>query len=104
MGQAILVGSDLELDWEKLLDYYSLRFQIELRLSGGKTTFRVGRFYDDDESRSRKCDKFIVFDGQWECENVKNGRRKMCRDKRPEKSYSGSKIRGESNKNTSRKT
>ncbi len=50
-GHALLFSSDVELGWEKLIDYYSLRFQIELRLSGRKATFRIGRFYEHDRQR-----------------------------------------------------
>lgn len=33
IGHAILFGSDVELNWEKLIEYYRLRFQIEFNAS-----------------------------------------------------------------------
>lgn len=36
IGNAILFSSDLELGWEKLLEYYSLRFQIEFNFRDAK--------------------------------------------------------------------
>ena len=70
IGNAILFSSDLELGWEKLLEYYSLRFQIEFNASGCQTIFRVRRFYEHDQNRSRKCGKSGVDDGQCECQIV----------------------------------
>jgi len=70
-GHAILFSSDVELDWEKLVDYYSLRFQIEFNASRCKTTFRVGRFYEYHGSRSRKCRESGVFDDFVECQTDK---------------------------------
>ncbi len=62
-GHAILFSSDVELGWEKLMDYYSLRFQIEFNFRDARTTFRAGRFYDDDRQRRGKCGKSGVSDG-----------------------------------------
>ena len=81
VGHAILFSSDVELGWEKLVDYYSLRFQIEFNFRDARATFRFGRFYEHNEKRSRKCGKFIVSDGQCECQIVKKQGKKMCRNK-----------------------
>ncbi len=41
VGHVLLFSSDLELGWEKLIDYYSLRFQIEFNFRDARTTFRT---------------------------------------------------------------
>ncbi len=43
-GHAILFGSDVELDWEKMVDYYSLRFQIEFNFRDAKQHFGLEDF------------------------------------------------------------
>ena len=73
-GHAILFSSDVELEWEKLLDYYSLRFQIEFNFRDARTTFRVGRFYEYHGKRSGKCGFRIVYDGFVECQSDKKQR------------------------------
>ncbi len=44
VGHAILFSSDVELGWEKLLDYYSLRFQIEFNFRDAKQHFGLEDF------------------------------------------------------------
>jgi len=44
VGHAILFSSDLELRWEKLVDYYSLRFQIEFNFRDAKQHFGLEDF------------------------------------------------------------
>ena len=44
IGHAILFSSDLELGWEKLIDYYSLRFQIEFNFREAKQHFGLEDF------------------------------------------------------------
>jgi len=44
VGHAILFSSDVELGWEKLLDYYSLRFQIEFNFRNAKQHFGLEDF------------------------------------------------------------
>ncbi len=44
VGHAILFSSDLELEWEKLIDYYSLRFQIEFNFRDAKQHFGLEDF------------------------------------------------------------
>ena len=44
IGNAILFSSDLELGWEKLLEYYSLRFQIEFNFRDAKQHFGLEDF------------------------------------------------------------
>jgi putative transposase len=44
MGHAILFSSDVDLRWEKLVDYYSLRFQIEFNFRDAKQHFGLEDF------------------------------------------------------------
>lgn len=44
LGHAILFSSDVNLEWEKLLDYYSLRFQIEFNFRDAKQHFGLEDF------------------------------------------------------------
>ena len=44
VGHAILFSSDVKLSWEKLLDYYSLRFQIEFNFRDAKQHFGLEDF------------------------------------------------------------
>jgi len=43
-GHAVLFSSDLELAWEKLLEYYALRFQIEFNFRDAKQHFGLEDF------------------------------------------------------------
>lgn len=49
VGHAILFSSDLNLGWEKLLDYYSLRFQIEFNFRDAKQHFGLEDFMTTSE-------------------------------------------------------
>ncbi len=49
VGHAILFSSDLELGWEKLIDYYSLRFQIEFNFRDAKQHFGLEDFMNTSE-------------------------------------------------------
>ncbi len=44
MGHAILFSSDVDLNWEKVVDYYSLRFQIEFNFREAKQHFGLEDF------------------------------------------------------------
>ena len=44
LGHAILFSSDVALNWEKLVDYYSLRFQIEFNFRDAKQHFGLEDF------------------------------------------------------------
>ena len=44
IGHAVLFSSDLELSWEKVVDYYSLRFQIEFNFRDAKQHFGLEDF------------------------------------------------------------
>ncbi len=44
VGHGILFSSDVELEWEKLADYYSLRFQIEFNFRDAKQHFGLEDF------------------------------------------------------------
>lgn len=49
-GQAVLFSSDLELSWEKLIEYYSLRFQIEFNFRDAKQHFGLEDFMTRTET------------------------------------------------------
>ena len=48
-GHAILFSSDVDLNWEKLVDYYSLRFQIEFNFRDAKQHFGLEDFMTTTE-------------------------------------------------------
>ena len=48
-GQAVLFSSDPELSWEKLVDYYSVRFQIEFNFRDAKQHFGLEDFMTTTE-------------------------------------------------------
>lgn len=50
IGQVILFSSDVELEWEKLVDYYSLRFQIEFNFRDAKQHFGLEDFMNQTET------------------------------------------------------
>jgi putative transposase len=50
LGHAILFSSDVELNWEKLVDYYSLRFQIEFNFRDAKQHFGFEDFMNTTET------------------------------------------------------
>jgi putative transposase len=49
VGHAILFSSDARLGWEKLVDYYSLRFQIEFNFRDAKQHFGLEDFMNTTE-------------------------------------------------------
>jgi putative transposase len=49
IGHAILFSSDVELYWEKLVEYYSLRFQIEFNFRDAKQHFGLEDFMTTTE-------------------------------------------------------
>jgi putative transposase len=50
IGNAILFSSDLELEWEKLIEYYRLRFQIEFNFREAKQHFGLEDFMNTTET------------------------------------------------------
>jgi len=50
VGRVLLFSSDLTLDWEKLIDYYSLRFQIEFNFRAAKQHFGLEDFMNVSET------------------------------------------------------
>ena len=50
VGHVLLFSSDLELGWEKLIDYYSLRFQIEFNFRDAKQHFGLEDFMTTTET------------------------------------------------------
>jgi putative transposase len=49
LGHAVLFSSDLELEWEKIVDYYALRFQIEFNFRDAKQHFGLEDFMTTTE-------------------------------------------------------
>ena len=49
IGHVILFSSDVELSWEKLIEYYSLRFQIEFNFRDAKQHFGLEDFMNVTE-------------------------------------------------------
>ncbi len=49
VAKVILFSSDLELGWEKLIEYYSLRFQIEFNFRDAKQHFGLEDFMNTSE-------------------------------------------------------
>jgi hypothetical protein len=81
VGHAILFSSDVELGSRKVDCVLQFEVSNRVQLSRCETTFRVGRFYEPDGNRSRKCSKSIVFDGQFECQIAEKKHRQRCRNK-----------------------
>ena len=104
IGHANLFSSDVELSLEKMVDYYSLRFQIEFNFRDAKQHFGLEDFMNRGGKRSGKRGKYGIFDGQYEREIDKKQRRKMCRGAGLKNALSRSQIRSRSNKNTSGKS
>jgi putative transposase len=50
IGYAILFSSDVQLNWEKMLEYYSLRFQIEFNFRDAKQHFGLEDFMTRTEN------------------------------------------------------
>lgn len=50
IGHALLFSSDVELEWEKLIDYYALRFQIEFNFRDAKQHFGLEDFMVTSET------------------------------------------------------
>ena len=50
VGHVLLFSSDVELGWEKLIDYYSLRFQIEFNFRDAKQHFGLEDFMTTTET------------------------------------------------------
>ena len=104
IGHAILFSSDVELGSRKVGGLLQFAISDRIQFSGCQAAFRIGRFYESDGNRSGKCGKYGIFDGQYEREIDKKQRRKMRWSAGLKNALSRSKIRGRSNKNTSRKS
>jgi len=50
VGHALLFSSDVQLSWEKLIEYYSLRFQIEFNFRDAKQHFGLEDFMNQTEA------------------------------------------------------
>ncbi len=61
VGHVILFSSDNGLEWEKLVDYYSLRFQIEFDFRDAKQYWGLEDFMVIREQRVRNSASFSFF-------------------------------------------
>ena len=50
IGQVLLFSSDVNLSWEKIVEYYSLRFQIEFNFRAAKQHFGLEDFMNQTET------------------------------------------------------
>lgn len=55
MGHAILFSSDEQLNWEKVIDYYTLRFQIEFNFRDAKQHFGLEDFMNTTKEGIRNA-------------------------------------------------
>ena len=60
-AHVLLFSSDLTLDAEKMIDYYSLRFQLcnRVQLPGCKTILGIARFYECQQDTREQCGKLV---------------------------------------------
>jgi len=61
VGHVILFTSDLELAWDKIVDYYSLRFQIEFNFRDAKQYWGLEDFMVIKEDKVRNSACFSMF-------------------------------------------
>lgn len=61
VGHVILFSSDLELAWDKIVDYYSLRFQIEFNFRDAKQYWGLEDFMVIKKDKVRNCACFSLF-------------------------------------------
>ena len=98
-----MFSSDVELSSEKLLDYYSLRFQIKFNFRDAKQHFGLEDFMNQTKVGVENAVNLSFLMVNVSAKLLKNSEEKCVGSWRPEKSFSRSKIRDGSNKNTSRK-
>jgi hypothetical protein len=62
VGHVVLFSSDLKLGWEKLVDYYALRFQIEFNFRDAKQHFGLEDFMTTKEVgvENAACVSFLM--------------------------------------------
>jgi len=61
VGHVILFTSDLELAWDKIVEYYSLRFQIEFNFRDAKQYWGLEDFMVIKENKVRNSASFSMF-------------------------------------------
>ena len=66
-AHVLLFSSDLTLDAEKMIEYYSLRFQIEFNFRDAKQYLGIARFYECQQDTREQCRKLINVYGICEC-------------------------------------
>ena len=70
VGYVILFSSDEELGWEKLIEYYSLRFQIEFNFRDAKQHFGLEDFMNTTERGVENAVNLSLSSGQCKCQIV----------------------------------
>jgi hypothetical protein len=60
-GHVLLFSSDLSLDWDKLVDYYSLRFQIEFNFRDAKQFWGLNDFMSINERPATNAANLAFF-------------------------------------------
>ena len=59
-----LFSSDLELSYEKIIDFYSLRFQIEFNFRDAKQYWGLEDFHECQRSPADQCTQPVAVHGQ----------------------------------------
>lgn len=76
IGHAILFSSDLELGWEKLIEYYSLRFQIEFNFREAKQHFGLEDFMTTTQKGVENAANMAFLMVQMSAKLIKNSEEK----------------------------
>ena len=63
-AHVVLFSDDLKLYYDKLIDYYRLRFQIRIQLQRRQTVLGAGRFYERQGDPDRQCRQSFALYGQ----------------------------------------
>ena len=77
LGHAILFSSDVELEWEKLVDYYRLRFQIEFNFREAKQHFGLEDFMNQTEEGVRNASNLAFMMVLLSAKLLKNSKEKI---------------------------
>ena len=106
-SHVLLFSSDLALDAEKIIDYYSLRFQIEFNFREvSKQFWGVRRFYECQADTCQQCSKSVYVQGQCLCETFSTLAFRTRRGKRlrSQSTLPSDEVFARNIKNTSAKT
>jgi len=77
LGHAILFSSDVDLNWEKLVDYYSLRFQIEFNFRDAKQHFGLEDFMNTTKVGVENAANLAFLMVNVSAKLIKNGKEKQ---------------------------